>query len=185
MKHQEQKLATYVYNHCNICNIPIYFCNIHLKHLQRTSKTSETLERYACNMRFSPFFHATQSKVGNGLFRPPVVEDGGAAWQQPAAPVPSLCSASDTPSSGAWPGRGRGRSTAWRGGDGGRFSHRAGAWNLEAEGEAPATRSSGNCSRWRRLAAYLGGEYLLSAGTDASRGMGWSHGVRRSREFFL
>ena len=79
MKHREQKLATYVYNHCNICNIPIYFCNIHLKHLQRTSKTSETLERYACNMHFSPFFHATQSKVGNGLFRPPVVEDGGAA----------------------------------------------------------------------------------------------------------
>jgi len=112
-----QMLATYVYNHCNIYNIPIYFCNIRMKYLQRTSKTSETLERYACNMHFSPFFHATQSKVGNGLFRPPVVEDGGAAWQQPAAPVPSLGSASDTPSSSAWPGCGGGRSTAWCGGD--------------------------------------------------------------------
>jgi len=118
----------------------------------------------------------------------PVPTTGGRGWWRswllPAAPVPSLCSASDTPSSGAWPGRGGGRSTAWRGGDGGRFSHRAGAWNLEAEGEAPATGSSGNCSRWGWLAAYLGGEYLLSAGTEASRGMGRSHGVRRSREFF-
>ena len=52
MKHWEQTFATYVYNHCNICNIPIYFCNIHLKHLQHTSETSETLKIYACNMRF-------------------------------------------------------------------------------------------------------------------------------------
>jgi hypothetical protein len=32
-----------------ICNIPIYFCNIHIKHLQHTS---ETLKTSACNMRF-------------------------------------------------------------------------------------------------------------------------------------
>jgi hypothetical protein len=39
MKHCEQKPATYVYNHCNICNISLYFCNTHKKHLQHTSKT--------------------------------------------------------------------------------------------------------------------------------------------------
>jgi hypothetical protein len=50
MKHLEQTLATYVYGHCNICNISIYFCNIHVKHLQHTF---ETLETYICNMRFS------------------------------------------------------------------------------------------------------------------------------------
>ena len=44
MKHWKEKLATYVYNHCNICNIQIYFCNIHLKQLQYTYETSETLE---------------------------------------------------------------------------------------------------------------------------------------------
>jgi hypothetical protein len=44
MKHWEQKLAMYVYNHCNICNIPIYFYNIHMKHLQHTYETSEILE---------------------------------------------------------------------------------------------------------------------------------------------
>jgi hypothetical protein len=49
-------------HHCNICNIPIYFCNIHLKHVQHTS---ETLEMYVCNMRFSPFFRVTQSRAGN------------------------------------------------------------------------------------------------------------------------
>jgi hypothetical protein len=35
-----------------MCNILIYFCNIRVKHLQRTTETSETLETYACNMRF-------------------------------------------------------------------------------------------------------------------------------------
>ena len=49
MKHLEQTLATYVYSHCSICNIPIYFCNTDIKHLQHTSETSET---YVCNMRF-------------------------------------------------------------------------------------------------------------------------------------
>jgi hypothetical protein len=52
IKHWKQKLATYVYNYCNTCNIQIYFCNICMKHLQHTSKTSETLETYSCNMRF-------------------------------------------------------------------------------------------------------------------------------------
>ena len=51
MKQWKQKLATYVYNHCNICNILIYFCNIRVKHLY-TSEIFETLEIYACNMQF-------------------------------------------------------------------------------------------------------------------------------------
>jgi hypothetical protein len=41
-----------VYSHCHICNIPIYFFNIHTKHLQYASETSETLETYAYNMCF-------------------------------------------------------------------------------------------------------------------------------------
>ena len=43
---------TYMYSHCNMCNIPIYFCNIDVKHLQNTFETSETLETYAfqCNI---------------------------------------------------------------------------------------------------------------------------------------
>ena len=49
MKHLERTLATYVYNHYNMCNISIYFYNIHMKHLQHTS---ETLETYVCNMCF-------------------------------------------------------------------------------------------------------------------------------------
>jgi hypothetical protein len=49
MKHLERTLATYVYNHCNKCNITIYFCNIHIKHLQHTS---ETIEIYTYNIRF-------------------------------------------------------------------------------------------------------------------------------------
>ena len=50
MKHWEQTFATYVYGYCNICNIPIYFCNIRMKGLQHISETSKTLETYACNM---------------------------------------------------------------------------------------------------------------------------------------
>ena len=52
MENWEQTLATYVYNHCNICSIPIHFCNIYMKHLQHTSETYEILETYACNVRF-------------------------------------------------------------------------------------------------------------------------------------
>jgi hypothetical protein len=33
MKHLEHTLAIYMYSHCNICNIPIYFYNIDMKHL--------------------------------------------------------------------------------------------------------------------------------------------------------
>ena len=51
-KHLEQTLATCVYSHCSICTILVYFCNINAKHLQHTTKTSKTIETYACNMRF-------------------------------------------------------------------------------------------------------------------------------------
>jgi hypothetical protein len=33
MKHLEHTLETYVYSHYNMCNIPIYFCNIDIQHL--------------------------------------------------------------------------------------------------------------------------------------------------------
>jgi hypothetical protein len=49
---KKQTLATYVYNPYNMGNILIYFCNIHMKHLQHTFETSKTLETYACNMCF-------------------------------------------------------------------------------------------------------------------------------------
>jgi hypothetical protein len=39
-----------MYNHCNICNILIYFCNIRMKHLKHTYGTYEILETYAHNM---------------------------------------------------------------------------------------------------------------------------------------
>jgi hypothetical protein len=49
MKQSEHTLETYVYNHCNMCNISIYFCNTdikhcniplkHLKHLKHTFAT--------------------------------------------------------------------------------------------------------------------------------------------------
>ena len=52
MKHLEHTLETYVYSHCNMCNIPIYFCSIKMKHLQHPDETSETHETYLCNMGF-------------------------------------------------------------------------------------------------------------------------------------
>jgi hypothetical protein len=52
MKYLGHTLETYVYSHCNICNIPIYFCNIDKKHLQHTSETHETFEAYVWNMCF-------------------------------------------------------------------------------------------------------------------------------------
>jgi hypothetical protein len=34
----ENTLETYVYSHYNMCNIPIYFCNIDIQQLQHTSE---------------------------------------------------------------------------------------------------------------------------------------------------
>jgi hypothetical protein len=52
MKHLEHTLEAYVYSHCNMRNISIYFYNIDINHLPHTYETCETLETYACNMRF-------------------------------------------------------------------------------------------------------------------------------------
>ena len=52
MKYLEHILKTYVYTYCNMCNIPIYFCNIDIKYLQHTSQSPETLETYVCNVLF-------------------------------------------------------------------------------------------------------------------------------------
>jgi hypothetical protein len=38
-----------MYSHCSIRNIPFYFCNIHIKHLQHTF---ETLKTHTYNMHF-------------------------------------------------------------------------------------------------------------------------------------
>jgi hypothetical protein len=43
VKHLEHMRATYVYSHCNICNIQT-------KHLQHTSETGETFGTYTCNI---------------------------------------------------------------------------------------------------------------------------------------
>ena len=39
LKHFEQTLATYVYSHCNICNIHMKQCNMRMKHLKHTLAT--------------------------------------------------------------------------------------------------------------------------------------------------
>jgi hypothetical protein len=52
MSRTDETFETYVYNHYNMCNIPIYFCNIDIQHLQHTSETSKTLEIYSYNIRF-------------------------------------------------------------------------------------------------------------------------------------
>ena len=49
MKHFEQTIATYVYSHCNMCNILTYFYNNNIKYLQYTFEIFET---YICNICF-------------------------------------------------------------------------------------------------------------------------------------
>ena len=38
MKHLEHTLDTYMYSNYNMCNVPIYFCNIDIQHLQHPLK---------------------------------------------------------------------------------------------------------------------------------------------------
>jgi hypothetical protein len=41
-----------VYNHCNICNISIYFCNIHMKQFQHTPKHLKHLKQMLATCAF-------------------------------------------------------------------------------------------------------------------------------------
>jgi hypothetical protein len=53
MKYLEHTLEIYVYSHRNICNIPIYACNIKMKRLQHPYETSGALETNSYNMGFA------------------------------------------------------------------------------------------------------------------------------------
>jgi hypothetical protein len=90
----DETLGTHLCNthvqHCNICNIPIHFCNIHLKHLQHTSETHET---YAYNMSLQcniALLHG-QMELDAGA-----EVDGGAWSSQCASGVASTVWASTT-----------------------------------------------------------------------------------------
>jgi hypothetical protein len=71
-------------------NIPFYFCNIRIKHLQHTSKTYETLQTYLCNMCFYPCSSIRRNaKQGMGrrraaLSRPLLEASGGGGGDRPS-----------------------------------------------------------------------------------------------------
>jgi hypothetical protein len=60
------KLTTYVNNHCNIYNISIYFCNIHINICNITLKHLKT---DACNMRFQPTSTCCLDENGSSSMR--------------------------------------------------------------------------------------------------------------------
>jgi hypothetical protein len=96
----------------------------------------------------------------------PAAEDGAVAWQQPVAL--------------GWPGPGQGvaKDGAWRRSRGRKrhCARRSHGWSLEAEGEAPATGSGDNCSRWGGWQRTSCGGFLLSAGDGGAAGMGGAMG---------
>jgi len=69
-------LATYVYNHINICNIPIYFYNIRMKH---TSEITETHETWACNMSEKASRNTWNTALSHGHYLP----GGQLRWRRP------------------------------------------------------------------------------------------------------
>jgi hypothetical protein len=87
-----------VYSNCNIYNIPIYFCNIHMKHFQHTSETSETLATCVFTL-FLPY-DVEQSRGTTGSSQL-VAEDGAHVLAWPAAPASGLGPTNDGPLS--WP----------------------------------------------------------------------------------
>jgi hypothetical protein len=85
MKHLEHTLATYVYSHCNICNIRIYFCNIykHLKHTFATCAFSVTSTSYLDEWRLvDTKLDAAKWRRGRGM------PAGGRASAVPTASGP-------------------------------------------------------------------------------------------------
>jgi hypothetical protein len=112
IKHLKQTLATYMYNHCK-CSISIYFCNIHMKHLQHTSETCKTLE----NRRFQHALSANPGKrVGerSTAQRDLTLSYGGGEWSRDAAEEVGLGMEMATESTQI-PLREHGRKEAWHG----------------------------------------------------------------------
>jgi hypothetical protein len=54
MKYLEHTLELYVYNHYNMCNIPIYFCNIDIQDLQIPLKHLKYLKHTLVTCGFHP-----------------------------------------------------------------------------------------------------------------------------------
>jgi hypothetical protein len=70
MKHLKRTLETHVNGHYNMCNIPIYFCNIDIQHLQHTKHLKHTLATVVFALLLS--YDATQSggTTDSGNLRP-------------------------------------------------------------------------------------------------------------------
>jgi hypothetical protein len=62
-----------------MCNIPIYFCNIHIKHLQHISETSKILETYIATCTFSATQHHHAASENRGSWRVEFTGDSGPA----------------------------------------------------------------------------------------------------------
>ena len=52
MKHLEHTLEIYLYNHCNMCNISIYFCNIDINTCDISLEHLKHLKHMFCNILF-------------------------------------------------------------------------------------------------------------------------------------
>jgi hypothetical protein len=65
MKYLEHTLELYVYNHYNMCNIPIYFCNIDIQYLQIPLKLLKYLKYTLATYNFHPSsFRTMQHRAG-------------------------------------------------------------------------------------------------------------------------
>jgi hypothetical protein len=152
LKKLERTLATYMYKHCNICNITIYFCNIHMKRLQHTSRIFETIETYSCNMRFQRNMSFATWQNGGSSPRWCVVFTGGSGLTMLVGGGPTGREASAaqvtrrprprdlerTASRGAWQGRQPSAAT-WR-----RPCAVLGKASGQAEGQQPCARRKRN-----------------------------------------
>jgi hypothetical protein len=79
MKYLGYTLETYMYSHYNMCNIPIYFCNINIQRLQHISlKLLKHFELYICNMHRIP------------VQPPPSFSSGCQQGQRASVPGPAL-----------------------------------------------------------------------------------------------
>jgi hypothetical protein len=148
--------------HSKMCNIPIYFCNILIKHLQHISKTSETFKMYACNMHrismWPPSPFASRRHIHSRRWSQRASAPGPTLllvrWPQPRERSPRV-GAMVLALSGE--GGRRAKAAGWRGG----------AWEWAARGDrrrrsGPQSRSSGATN-----GAGAGG-WLLSRGAGLS-----------------
>jgi hypothetical protein len=118
MKHSEHTLETYMYSHCNMCNILIYFCNIKMKHLKHLKHTFATWAFNAMSSCYLDEWRLVVVELDGGTWSSSCASDAGNSptgrLHTKLNPPPRLFAGASVVEACRLGGGGRGSPNRWR-----------------------------------------------------------------------